>query len=161
MKAFDYIKEGIYTVVSIAKGMWVTLKNFFRKKSTMQYPEVRWTLPPGYRGFPTLPVDANTGKDSCIGCGACVRACPTQVIAVEAHMGEDKKRVIDSFTINAGLCMFCGLCSDACPVNAIKLSDVYEMATFTKDEMLYDHEKLNEMGGTKEPQPEKPGEDAA
>jgi NADH-quinone oxidoreductase subunit I len=162
--AIEYIGEGFYTLYSIAKGLGVTLKNLFARKVTLQYPEVRWELPPGYRGIPALPVDPETGKDACIGCGACVRACPTQIIAVEAHMGEDKKRVVDSFTLEAGRCVFCGLCEEACPVNAIVLSDKYELASFSRAELLYDRCKLNELGGTRQPkpQPEKPaGEEAA
>ena len=104
MGVVGYLREGVYTLVSIAKGHWVTLVNLFRPKVTLQYPEVRWELPGDYRGFPTLPVDPETGQDLCIGCGACVRVCPTQVIVIESHMGEDKKRVVDSFTMNAGIC---------------------------------------------------------
>ena len=162
MGVIGYLREGIYTIVSIAKGHWVTLVNLFRPKVTLQYPEVRWELPEGYRGLPTLPVCTETGKDLCIGCGACARVCPTQLIAIESHMGEDKKRVVDSFTINAGLCMFCGLCEDICPAHAIKMSKNYELAACTREEMMYDREKLNEMGGTCEPKPKpEPKEPAA
>jgi len=149
----EYIREGIHTVVSIVKGHIVTFKNLFRKKVTLQYPEVRWELPEGYRGLPTLPVDPQAKKDICIACGACARVCPTQVISIESHMGEDKKRVVDSFCINAGMCMFCGLCQDICPVDAIKLSKNYELAGFSKEDLVYCREKLNELGGLREPKP--------
>ena len=149
----SYTREAIHTVSSIVKGHIVTLRNLFRPKVTLQYPEVRWELPEGYRGLPTLPVDPETGKDLCIGCGACARACPTQIITVESHMGEDKKRVVDSFTMDIALCMFCGLCAEACPTDAIRMSDHYELAAFTKEEFVLNHDKLNEMGGTREPKP--------
>lgn len=152
-KPISYIREGIYTVRSIVKGHIVTLKNLFRPKVTLQYPEVRWELPEGYRGLPVLPVDPETGKDLCIGCGACARVCPTQLIKVDAHMGEDKKRVVDAFTMNIGLCMFCGMCAEACPVDALCMSKNYELAEFSRDVLVYDREKLNEMGGTREPKP--------
>jgi NADH-quinone oxidoreductase chain I len=152
-KAIAYIKEGYYTLYSIVKGHWVTLINLVRPKVTLQYPEVRWELPPGYRGFPGLPVDSETGRDACIGCGACARTCPTQVIVIETHVGEDKKRVVDSFTMNAGRCMFCGMCAEACPVDAIVMTDNFELAAFTRDEIIFERKKLNEFGGTKEPKP--------
>jgi NADH-quinone oxidoreductase subunit I len=153
----SYIREGIYTIESIVKGHIITLKNLFRKKVTQQYPEVRWTLPPGYRGIPSLPVIPETGKDACIGCQACVRICPTQLITVETHQGEDKKRVVDSFTLKSELCMFCGLCEEICPVDAIVLSDNYELAAFTREELVYDRARLNQFGGVckLKPKPEK------
>ena len=154
LKPTEYVREAVNTVVSIVKGHWVTFVNLFRRKVTLQYPEVRWELPDGYRGVPTLPVDPETGQDVCIGCGACVRACPTQLITVESHMTEEKKRIIDSFTMNIGLCMFCGLCADACPVDAIRMSKHYELAVFSREELMYDRAKLNEMGGIREPKPE-------
>lgn len=149
-----YIREGAYTLYSIFKGHVVTFVNLFRKKVTLQYPEVRWELPKGYRGLPVLPVDPKTGQDKCIGCGACARACPNHVITVEAHMGEDKKRVVDSFTMNIESCMFCGLCTEACPCGALVESDHYELAVFSREDLVYDRPRLNELGGTHEPEPE-------
>jgi NADH-quinone oxidoreductase subunit I len=150
-KTFDYIREGLYAIYSIVKGHIVTLKNLFRRKVTIQYPEVRWQLPEGYRGFPGLPVDPETGSDGCIGCGACARICPTGVIVVESHMGEDKKRIVDRFTMNAGLCMFCGLCAEVCPTGALVMTKNYELAAFSREELIYDRAQLNKLGGIKQP----------
>ncbi|HEY3298871.1 MAG TPA: NADH-quinone oxidoreductase subunit I [Armatimonadota bacterium] len=157
-KAISYLCEGVYTIVSIVKGHIITLKNMFRKKSTLMYPEVKWPMPPGYRGSPSLPVDPDTGNDVCIGCQACVRVCPTQLITVATHRGEDKKMVVDSFEMLIGRCMFCGLCEEVCPVDAIRMSPAYELADFSQGDLVYDREKLHELGGVREPKPkpEKP-----
>lgn len=155
-KPIEYIKEGVYTIVSMVKGHLVTLRNLFRPKVTQQYPEVRWQIPEGYRGVPCLPVDPETGKDVCIGCQACVRVCPTQLITVDTHMGEDKKRVIDAFIMEIERCTFCGFCAEVCPVDAIRMSKVYETAEFSREATRYDRARLNEIGGLREPKPEKP-----
>ena len=39
--------------------MRVTLKHLFAPNVTMEYPEVRPAIPPGYRGVPTLVKDPN------------------------------------------------------------------------------------------------------
>lgn len=48
-------------------------------------------------------------KEKCIGCGACVGACPVGAIAPDA----DGKMVIDP-----DKCISCGTCSAVCPVDA-------------------------------------------
>ena len=45
----------------------------------------------------------------CIGCGKCVKACPSKAIVLV-----DKKAVI-----NHGLCTCCGECASSCPKGAI------------------------------------------
>ena len=47
--------------------------------------------------------------DKCVGCGACVGACPVEAI----KMGDDGKAVID-----ADKCISCGTCAAVCPVGA-------------------------------------------
>ena len=48
-------------------------------------------------------------KEKCVGCGACVGACPVEAIT----MGDDGKAVID-----AEKCISCGTCAAVCPVGA-------------------------------------------
>lgn len=48
-------------------------------------------------------------KEKCIGCGACVEACPMGCIA----MGEDGKA-----EVNQDICISCGSCAAVCPVEA-------------------------------------------
>ena len=150
----NLFREIIYTPISLAKGLWITFINLFRKKVTLQYPEVRWELPENYRGLPALPVGELSGKDKCIGCGACARMCPQNAIKVFTETGEDKKRRLTGFELDAGVCIWCGLCTEVCPTKAIVMSKVYELASFSRTDMRYQLDKLHEFGGKFEETPE-------
>lgn len=154
MKKKSLLGEIVYTPVSLAKGLWVTLVNFWRKKVTLFYPEERWELPENYRGVPVLPIDPKTGKDRCIACGACARVCPEQVIQMEHEVGEDKKRRLKSFQIDISRCMFCGLCTEACPTKGLVTSKHYELSSKSREAMVFDMDKLHELGGLFPVEPE-------
>ncbi len=53
---------------------------------------------------------AKVDINKCVGCGACARICPRQVITIK-----DGKAIIDDG------CTACGACVRACPVGAILL----------------------------------------
>ena len=50
-------------------------------------------------------------EETCIGCGACIEACPTEAL----EMVDEKAKV------DAEKCVDCGACIDECPVEAISL----------------------------------------
>ena len=153
------LKEILYAPYSVAKGLAVTFSHVFRRKVTIQYPEVRKPLPDNYRGIPSLPVDSRTGTDRCIACGACMRICPEQVLTVTSETGEDKKRKLTEFTIDSSRCMWCGLCVEVCPTNALRMSKEFELASETREGMVFDREDMHRMGGVfPEEEPQEPEE---
>ena len=58
----------------IAAGMWLTLKYFFRRKVTLNYPHEKGPLSPRFRGEHVLRRYPN-GEERCIACKLCIPAC--------------------------------------------------------------------------------------
>ena len=127
-----YLNDIVEAVVTTAKGMRITARYGVDPKEevTLQYPEERWEIPPGYRGF--LHNDIKT----CTSCNMCVKVCPIDCISLESVRGADKKLVLCSYEINIGRCMYCGLCVEVCPVNSLMHTAGYEMASVARGEMI-------------------------
>ena len=66
---------------AIIGGFKVTLRHFFKKKVTAQYPEEKWTVPEGYRGAPYLVRDQD-GNTKCVSCQLCEFICPPKAIRI-------------------------------------------------------------------------------
>ncbi|MCC5925274.1 MAG: NADH-quinone oxidoreductase subunit I [Bacteroidetes bacterium] len=135
------VMENIY-LPEIFKGMWYTFKQMFKPKFTMMYPEERWDPPAIFRGRPVLVKD--NGKERCVACGLCARACPPLAISMQANEdAEDpKERYPDFFEINMLRCIYCGLCEEVCPEEAIVMSKDYDITFTSREEAVYDKEKL-------------------
>lgn len=91
---------------------------------TTKYPYVPEAAPPGFRGKPQLV------SEKCTYCGDCAAACPPGVIWLEEKSGE--KTLMLSY---CG-CIFCGRCEEVCRYDAVKLTQEYELASKTKDDLL-------------------------
>ena len=143
MKTFvDELVKGFRYLV---EGLRVTWEYLFAKPVTMKYPYERRELPPGYRGLHVLKVDPETGEMKCTGCQACARACPNKLITIKTSKVEGQKRLrIDSFDMDLSRCFFCHLCVDACPADAIDMTDRYELAVYTREEIVYHKDQLLE-----------------
>src|SRR5438132_3361549 len=66
---------------AILGGLKVTLRHFFKKKVTIQYPEEKWVVPEGYRGAPYLVRDQD-GNTKCVSCQLCEFVCPPKAIKI-------------------------------------------------------------------------------
>lgn len=144
MKLVDYVKESVYAVVSVAKGLWVTLTYLPRKKVTLQYPTVKRQPDPRFRGLPVLVYDNEADRFACTACMACQTACPTQTIKITTEKDEAGKRRMTEFEINSAICMFCGMCVEVCNFAAIEMSDRYEISGYDTADYMYTREKLKQ-----------------
>ena len=121
----NYITSFWKGLLSLLKGMGVTGKYFFSRKVTEQYPENRATLkiPERFRG--TL---------------ICQMNCPNGTIKIEASKitTEDgkTKRVLDKYVYDLGSCTFCQLCVTTCPHHAIKFTNEFEHAVYTREKLV-------------------------
>lgn len=138
---------------AIIGGMGITLKHFFRRKTTINYPEVKREFAPVYRGMHVLKRDEQ-GAERCTACGLCAVACPAEAItmvAAERQKGEEKlyreEKYAATYEINMLRCIFCGLCEEACPKEAIFLTDRIVPSTFKRKEFIYGKDKLVEPIG--------------
>ena len=114
-------------------GMGITLKRFFGKGMTVQYPEVKLPMAERFRGG-VLELNG----DKCIACGLCVMACPNNVIVMTTDKDENNKKRLTSYLHHSGMCLFCNLCLEVCPVQALRWTKDYEMATFHRPMLTSD-----------------------
>jgi NADH-quinone oxidoreductase subunit I len=153
----DYFREIFDGVSSLLRGMRVTGKYFVRSRDivTQKYPENRDQLKmfENFKGELTLIHDENN-QHSCTACGNCERKCPNGTIEIISTrvQGEDgrSKRVLDKYIYHLDMCTFCGLCVPACEEHAIKFSQEFEHAVFTKDKLT---KQLNKPGSTSKVKP--------
>ena len=78
-------------LTELLRGMSLTLKYFFDKKVTINYPFEKGPLSPRFRGEHALR-RYPTGEERCIACKLCEAICPAQAITIEAEEREDGSR---------------------------------------------------------------------
>lgn len=134
-------------------GFRITVRHFFKRKVTLQYPEDKWVVPPGYRGAPYLVRDQG-GRTKCVSCQLCEFICPPKAIRIvppgpepDPGAGNVEKRPKE-FEIDMLRCIFCGYCQEVCPEEAIFLMQHYSLNGLSRKEMIYDLDKLLALGGT-------------
>lgn len=115
--------------LDLIKGMTLTIKEFFSKPVTINYPFETQPLSPRYRAVHNLQRMLESGSERCIGCGLCEKICTSNCIRILTHEGDDGRKKIDSYTINLGRCIYCGLCAEVCPELAIVMGDRFENAS--------------------------------
>ena len=76
-----------------------------------------------FRGRPVID------GEKCIGCGACAQVCPPRLISIT---DQDDERMLE---LDYSRCTYCGRCQDVCPTGAAHLSQEFELATDSREDM--------------------------
>lgn len=133
-------------VVEIGRGLKTVAQHMMRPSVTLEYPEVMPDLSDRFHGRLTL-LTKSDGSDLCIGCKACARVCPCDdLIQIEMHRDDEKKPVIERFTIDMGRCIYCGNCTEVCPVDCIKMLNDFELADYSRQALVLDKAGLSLSG---------------
>jgi len=129
----------------LVEGLSTTVKHLLSPKVTVSFPEERPKIgnPLIYRGVHRLNKD-HEGRVKCVACFLCSTACPAHCIDIVAAPSPwpDREKYCESFTIDELRCIYCGMCVEACPVDAIELTSLMDLTGRSREEMVFDKEKL-------------------
>ncbi|MBM4157578.1 MAG: NADH-quinone oxidoreductase subunit I [Ignavibacteria bacterium] len=142
-----YLKNIYLSLSTVWIGMLITLKHFFSKNITIQYPEEKIQLPERERNRLYINID------DCIGCDQCAKACPVNCIEIVTikivpgdivgktgvtSQGKKKALFVPKFTIDFAKCCYCQLCVFPCPTECIYMTPVFEFIEYSRDNLIYE-----------------------
>ncbi len=147
VKVLDRPIEDVSYLKATLKGMALTARHLVRPhKVTVQYPEEKTQLSPRWRGTHRM-LTTETGKAKCVACGLCPTVCPANCIKLVPGEDEEGNRYPLIFEIDEFRCIFCGYCQEVCPEEAIFLMQDYSLTGTSREEMIFNKEKLLALGG--------------
>src|ERR1043166_3510907 len=135
-----------FLLLDMFEGLKTTLRELFKPKVTIRYPEERMEPADRFRGM------FRFNYDRCIACKLCAVACPIDIIYIDVHDeqrevdGKMKKlKVLDRYDIDVKRCMFCALCEEACPTKPKEIclrTKTYELASCDRHELSCTKQRL-------------------
>jgi len=129
------------------RAMRTTLVTAFRKPTTVEFPAVIRPRGERYRVSFALPDDEH-GELACIGCIACERICPSQVIKmrstgkIESPVTGKKRQYVDEFVLDLSACIGCELCIQVCNSDAIRMTREPEEPSYSREGLVLDLVRL-------------------
>ncbi len=162
-----YFQRVQYTIRTLWAGAALTLQHF--KKSvvrrnnavsvmdnqyfavseglvTLQYPHEKLPVPDAGR------YQLHNEMADCIVCDKCAKICPVNCIDIEpikateqigtTSDGSPIRLYAAKFDIDMAKCCFCGLCTTVCPTECLTMTPLYDVSTYSLEEMNF---KFSEM----------------
>ncbi|MGM0441494.1 MAG: 4Fe-4S binding protein [Elusimicrobiota bacterium] len=108
------------------------IKAVFSPRYTTKFPASKHEAALDFRGAPV------PDEDWCIGCEACMEACPTGAIEIEDSPKDETRKIIRLYD----RCIYCGQCEEKCPQPepGVKLTREYDMADYSREDMKVEQE---------------------
>ncbi|KTC64561.1 NADH dehydrogenase I subunit I (plasmid) [Legionella adelaidensis] len=146
-KAYSYFRHYLrsFLLIELFQGLSVTLKYFFKKKFTVQFPEEKTPLSPRFRGLLALRRYPN-GEERCIACKLCEAVCPALAITIESDERADGTRRTTRYDIDMFKCINCGLCEESCPVDSIVVTPIHHYHISERGQNIMTKQKLLAVG---------------
>ncbi|MHC4942749.1 MAG: NuoI/complex I 23 kDa subunit family protein [Planctomycetota bacterium] len=127
-----YFRDLYDAIVTTLKGMSVTIKHFFSKPVTVQYPDEQLPVADAYLGKHKLD------QEGCIACSQCAKMCPVECIHLDFERHPGKVVEWKKFTVNYNHCIFCGLCVETCPTDVLHMTKETDLSEFDRKDCLVD-----------------------
>ena len=142
---FNINSISLLYLIELLNGLLIIFYYFLKEKVTLNYPFEKGILSTRFRGEHALRRYPN-GEERCISCKLCEAICPAQAISIESIARFDGTRKTIKYDIDMTKCIYCGFCEEACPVEAIIEGFNFEFSVETKEELIYNKEKLLKNG---------------
>jgi len=121
-------------MVRLGKIQPELMKNARSTQATVRYPFVKAgiNVPKGLRARWDYKV-----PERCTGCKICERVCPAEAIEMIKCRPEDFRTKTGFRPIcHLDRCVICGQCVESCPRGVLTLTDSFEMAFLSRDDMI-------------------------
>lgn len=134
-------------LVDSLRALRTTLVTAFRRPTTVEFPAVIRPRAERYRASFALPDDEH-GELACIGCLACERICPSQIIKMKSTGKKDspvtgkKRQYVEEFVLDLSACIGCELCIQVCNSDAIRMTREPETPVYSREELVLDLGRL-------------------